>query len=213
MEQCSSREEIANSVTHGIGAGLSIAALILLLVLSWPGGDATRVISLAIYGATLILLYLASTLYHAARQARAKRLLRRMDHASIFLLIAGSYTPIALVGMGGTWGWTLFALIWTMAAGGVIFEMIFFDRYKRITVGFYIVMGWTALVAIKPMMELCPAGFLKWVFLGGVFYTGGVVFYVWRRLPYHHAIWHLFVLTGSGVHFFGVLFYLTRLHV
>jgi len=201
-------EEIANSITHGIGAALSIAALVLLVVFASQHKDAWRIVSFSIYGTTLFVLYLASTLYHAFTNKKVKHFFRLMDHSCIFLLIAGTYTPPTLIVMRGSWGWTLFTLIWAMAVGGLIFEAINIGKYKFISVAIYVVMGWLAIVAIKPMLETLPPGMFKWFLIGGLFYTSGIIFYAWKKIPYNHAIWHLFVLGGSITHFFGILFYL-----
>ena len=201
-------EEIANSITHGIGAILSIAALSVLVVFASQHKDAWRIVSFSIYGATLFLLYLTSTLYHAFTHEKLKKFFRLMDHSCIYLLIAGTYTPPTLIAMRGAWGWTLFGLIWTMAAAGLVFKVFNMGKYQFISVVIYIIMGWLAIIAIKPMLAALPAGMFAWFLAGGLFYTFGVVFYAWEELPYNHAIWHLFVLGGSITHFFGILFYL-----
>ena len=201
-------EEIANSITHGIGAILSIAALSILVVFASQHKDAWRIVSFSIYGATLFLLYLTSTLYHAFTHEKLKKFFRLMDHSCIYLLIAGTYTPPTLIAMRGAWGWTLFGLIWAMAAAGLVFKAFNMGKYQFISVVIYIIMGWLAIVAIKPMLAALPAGMFAWFLVGGLFYTFGVVFYAWEKLPYNHAIWHLFVLGGSITHFFGILFYL-----
>jgi hemolysin III len=206
-ESYSPGEEIANSVTHGIGVALAIAALSILVTLAGLYGDAWRVVSFSIYGATLILLYLASTLYHAFRSPRLKRFFKGLDHAAIFLLIAGTYTPFTLVTLRGPWGWTLFGLIWGFALAGIIFETLYLGRFKRLVVGFYIVMGWLVVIAIKPLLDALPVPGMVWLAAGGISYTFGVTFYSWKRLPFNHAIWHLFVLGGSVCHFFAILFY------
>lgn len=203
----SSGEELANALTHGIGAALSVAALAVLVTYAGLAGDPWRVVSFSIYGATLIALYLASTCYHALRAPRLKRLFRIFDHAAIFLLIAGTYTPIALVTLRGGWGWTLFGLIWGLAIAGLVLTIFFVDRYRLLTVAVYLGMGWLGVIAVKPMLRAMPTGGLIWLGLGGLAYSGGVVFYVWRRLPFNHAIWHVFVLGGSACHFFCFLFY------
>lgn len=202
-------EEIANAVTHGVGVALGIAALIILITYSGNYRDAWRVVCFSIYGASLILLYLASTLYHAFSNERIKHFFRMMDHSFIFLLIAGTYTPITLIAMRGIWGWVLFSLIWIMAVSGLIYEIIFLGRHKGVSLAIYGVMGWLAVIALKPMLNLLPAGLLVWMLAGGLLYTMGILFYVWKKLPYNHAIWHLFVLGGSVVHFFAVLTYLS----
>ena len=201
-------EEIAHSITHGIGAALSVAAMVLLIVFASQQRDAWRIVSFSIYGSTLFILYLASTLYHAFTNVKVKTFFRLMDHSSIFLLIAGTYTPITLIAMRGPWGWTLFGLIWTMALCGIIFETIYIGKHNFISLGIYISMGWLAVIAIKPMIDMLPDGMMKWIVIGGLLYTIGIIFYVWEKIPYHHAIWHLFVLGGSITHFFGMLFYL-----
>lgn len=202
-------EEIANSVTHGIGAALSIAALVLLVVFASLYGDMWRVVSFSIFGATLFILYLSSTLYHSFTNQKVKNFFNILDHTSIYLLIAGTYTPITLVSLRGPWGWTLFGLIWAMAIGGIITKIFLIGRYKALSVTFYIVMGWLVLIAIKPMLEVVPRGLLIWLLIGGVCYTLGVIFYAIKKVPYFHFVWHLFVLGGSISHFLGMLFYLT----
>lgn len=202
-------EEIANSITHGIGALLSIAALIALLLHTSGYGDSWQMASFTIYGVSLFTLYLASCLYHSVRGEKLKKIFRHFDHSAIFLLIAGTYTPVLLIAMRGPWGWTLFAMIWIMAVAGLIYELICLGRYKWISLAIYIAMGWLAIIAIKPMMVMLPDGLLHWIVFGGLLYTGGIVFYVWKRLPFNHAIWHLFVLGGSTLHFVGIWLHLT----
>ncbi len=201
-------EEIANSITHGIGAALSVAALVLLVVFASQHKDTFRIISFTIYGISLFALYLASTLYHAFTNEKVKHFFRIMDHSCIFILIAGTYTPPTLIAMRGSWGWTLFTIIWAIAVGGMIFETINIGKYKIISVIIYMSMGWLAIIALNPMLEALPPGMFKWFLAGGLFYTSGIIFYAWKRIPYNHAIWHLFVLGGSITHFFGILFYL-----
>jgi len=202
-------EEIANSITHGIGAGLSIAALVILAVLASRRGDAWRIVSFSIYGATLILLYLSSTLYHSFVNSKIKNFFRILDHSAIYLLIAGTYTPVTLTLMRGAWGWTLFGLAWTMAIGGIIITALLLDKLKALLVLSYVVMGLLVVIAIKPMIQMVPKGMIAWLLIGGACYILGIIFYLWKRLPYHHPIWHLFVLGGSISHFLGILFYLT----
>jgi len=202
-------EEIANSITHGIGAGLSIAALVILVVLASKRGDAWRIVSFSIYGATLILLYLSSTLYHSFVNPKIKNIFRILDHSTIYLLIAGTYTPVTLTLMRGAWGWTLFGLAWAMAIGGIIITTLLLDKLKALLVLSYVVMGLLVVIAIKPMIHMVPRGMIIWLFIGGACYILGIIFYLWKRLPYHHPIWHLFVLGGSISHFLGILFYLT----
>jgi len=202
-------EEIANSITHGIGAGLSIAALVILVVLASRRGDAWRMASFSIYGTTLFLLYLSSTLYHGFLDSKIKNIFRILDHSAIYLLIAGTYTPITLTLMRGAWGWTLFGLAWAIAIGGIIVTALLLDKLKVLLVSSYVVMGLLVFIAIKPMIQMLPRGMIIWLFIGGGCYILGIIFYLWKRLPYHHTIWHLFVLAGSISHFLGILFYLT----
>ena len=201
-------EELANTITHGIGVGLSIAGLVLLVVRAAMHGDAWQVVSFSIYGSSLILLYLASTLYHGFRSERIKRVLRLLDHSAIYLLIAGTYTPFVLVTLRGPWGWTLFGIIWGLAILGVTFKLIFGHKYEMLSTVFYVLMGWVVIIAIKPLIAALPAGGLAWLVAGGLAYTGGVVFYAWEKLPFNHAIWHGFVLAGSLFHFLSVWWYL-----
>lgn len=202
-------EEVANTVTHGIGVGLSIAGLVLLVVRAALYGDVWQVVSFSIYGSSLILLYLASTLYHGFQSKRIKRILRIFDHSAIYLLIAGTYTPFVLIALRGAWGWTLFGIIWGLAILGVSFKLIFGTKYEIVSTIFYVAMGWVVIIAIKPLIAALPFGGLMWLVAGGLAYTGGVVFYVWEKLPFNHAIWHGFVLAGSLFHFFSVWLYLS----
>lgn len=206
-ENYSVGEEIAHAVTHGIGIPLSIAALAILVAFSALYGDAWHVVSTAIYGATLILLYTASTLYHGIPHLGAKRVLQQLDHAAIFLLIAGTYTPFTLVSLRGTWGWTLFGLVWGIAVLGLYIELWGSSKLRRWSLLLYLGMGWLIIIAIKPMLASVETGGLLLLLAGGLSYTLGAVFYAWERLSYNHAIWHLFVLAGSILHFFSILFY------
>ena len=200
-------EEIANGITHGIGAMLSVAGLTVLVVLAAIYGDAWRIVSFSIYGASLVLLYTASTLYHAIQHPDAKRIFRIMDHAAIYLLIAGTYTPITLVNMRGPWGWSIFGFVWAVAIIGIIFKTMYTGRYDKISTAAYVLMGWICLIGLKEMLVAIPPGGLVWLVAGGVCYTVGVIFYAWQKLPFNHAIWHLFVLGGSMCHFFAILFH------
>jgi hemolysin III len=202
-------EEIANSITHGIGAALSIVALVLLVVFSSRYGDIWRIVSFSIYGSTLFFLYLASTLYHSFTNRRIKSFFRILDHSSIYLFIAGTYTPVTLVSMRGPWGWTIFGLIWAMAIGGIVAKIFLIGKYKIVSVLLYVVMGWLIIIAFKPMLQMVPKGLIIWLFIGGVCYTLGLIFYSSKKMPYFHFIWHLFVLGGSVSHFLGMLLYLT----
>jgi hemolysin III len=200
-------EEIANAITHGIGTAASIAGLAVLATVSATRGDAWHVVSVSIFGATLVLLYTASTLYHGLPLGRAKAVFRVLDHSAIYLLIAGTYTPFALVSLRGPWGWSVLGVIWGCAVVGIVLRTAFGSRWRVAPVIFYVAMGWAGVVAIRPMIAAVPARGLALVALGGLAYTFGIVFYAWRRLPYHHAVWHLFVLAGSALHYFAVLLY------
>ena len=201
-------EEIANGVTHGIGAGLSIAGLTLLVVLAVLNGNIYQIVSFSIYGATLIILYLASTLYHSFPNPDVKRVFKIIDHAAIFLLIAGTYTPFLLVGVRGALGWTLLVIVWGLAILGVSLKALFIHRYQKLSVLAYVLMGWLSVVVVKELMANIPVGGLVWLGAGGVVYTVGVIFYALKQIKYTHTIWHLFVLGGSICHYFAVLFYL-----
>lgn len=198
-------EEVASSVTHGVGWLLSVAGLITLVAVAAKTGGALRVASCAVFGTSLILLYASSTLYHALPSERAKRIFRVFDHSAIFLLIAGTYTPISLVAIGGTWGWSVFGSIWLLAAAGILLSTVAHGRWRWLSITLYVTMGWLAVVAIKPLVASLDARSLALVVAGGLAYTLGLVFYAWKRLPYSHAIWHVFVLAGSVLHFFAVL--------
>ncbi|MFA0960225.1 hemolysin III family protein [Roseivirga sp. BDSF3-8] len=200
-------EEIANSVTHGIGAGLSIAGLVVLVVLAVINGDAWHVVSVSIYGTSLVLLYLASTLYHSVLKPKAKRQLKILDHAAIYLLIAGTYTPFMLVNLRGPWGWSLLGTVWGLAIAGIVFKIFFIGRFERLSLAIYLLMGWLCVIAARPMITEIPTGGLIWLALGGVFYSLGVIFYRWEMLRFNHAIWHLFVLAGSICHYFAILLF------
>lgn len=201
-------EEIFNSVTHGIGTLLSIAALVLLIVFAAIKGNAWHVVSYTIFGSTLVLLYLSSTLYHSFTKEKIKNLFVRFDHAAIFLLIAGTYTPFVLTALRGPLGWTLFGIIWALAITGVVIRSIYLTRFRKLMVGIYLAMGWMFLAAIVPMINNLPSTSLLFLFIGGGCYSVGVIFYAWRNLKYGHGIWHLFVLAGSIMHFFSVLYML-----
>lgn len=200
-----SAEELANSLTHGAGLMLSMAGFMVLVVLAAMRGSAWRVVSCAVYCSTLICLYTASTLYHSMRARRLKRLLRICDHSAIYLLIAGTYTPFLLVNLRGSWGWSLFAVIWGLAMAGILFKVWFVEHFSVLSTAVYLLMGWLALIAVKPMLLSVPHSGLLWLLVGGVLYTVGVVFYAWKKVPYNHAIWHGFVLAGSACHYVAVL--------
>ena len=205
-------EEIANSITHGIGVVLSIAGLSVLTSYASVLGNAWHIVSCSIYGTTQILLYTASTLYHSITHPRAKSVFRVLDHSAIFLLIAGTYTPFTLVNLRGPWGWAICSIVWGIAIVGISLRAFFLRktlmRQKAVWTALpYVAMGWIAIIGIKPMFESVASGGIVLLFAGGLAYTVGSVFYVWKRIPFNHAIWHLFVMAGSAFHFFAVLFY------
>ena len=198
----SAGEEIANTITHGLGVLLAIVALVVLVAGAAQLGDPWRVVSFSLYGASLIALYLASTLYHAIPGAKAKDWLKRCDHAAIFALIAGTYTPILLVTLRGPLGWTMAGILWGVMAVGITMKFLFIHRFQRLLLGAYVAMGWAALFVLHALWQRLSGAAIGWLVAGGAVYTVGVGFYVWKRLPYGHAIWHLFVLGGSACHFF-----------
>ena len=203
-------EEIAHSITHGAGAVLSALGLVLLVLRAVQTGDPWRIASFAIFGAALIVLYTASSIYHALRPPRARRVFKILDHGAIYLLIAGSYTPFLLVSLRGAWGWSLFGIVWGLAAAGILFKVFYAGRFKLASTLIYLGMGWLIVVAITPVLAAVPPGALLWLLAGGLFYSGGTVFYLWRGMKYHHAVWHAFVLAGSFCHFWAVYDYLGR---
>jgi hemolysin III len=201
------REEIASSVTHGVGILLAIAGLAVLVAFATLHGDAWHVASCSIFGAALILCFTTSTLYHSIQIERIKHTLRALDHAAIFVLIAGTYTPFLLVNLRGAWGWSLLAVIWGLTFAGIGLRLFLKGRLHGLIVSIYVAMGWIVVVAAQPMLERVGTGGLVLLAMGGLAYTAGVAFYKWKRLPYNHAIWHGFVLAGAALHFFAVLFY------
>ena len=200
-------EEIANSITHGIGVILAIAALGVLVAFSSLYGNVWHIVSVCVYGTTLILLYTASTLYHSIQHQRAKSILQTLDHSAIFLLIAGTYTPFTLVSLRGPWGWSLFGVIWGLAIMGMLFQLSKQKHWRTASIILYIGMGWAVIVAIKPLIANVATGGIVFLVLGGVAYTSGLLVYRRKQLKYHHAVWHLFVLTGSILHFVAILKY------
>lgn len=201
----SRREELVNAVTHGLGVALSAAGLVLLIVLSSLQGTVWHVISFTLFGATMLVLYTASTLLHSFPDGRVKNVFEVLDHASIYLFIAGTYTPFLLVALRGPLGWSLFGIVWGIAAGGTVFKAFFVKKFLFLSTLFYVAMGWLIVFAWSPLKEAIPYESLLLLAGGGVLYTVGTVFYVWRSFPYHHAVWHLFVLAGSVLHYFSVL--------
>jgi len=198
-------EELANSLTHGVGLALSIAGFVALLTLAAVRGSTLHLVACGVYGATLVALYAASTFYHGCREPRRKRLLRMVDHCAIFLLIAGTYTPFTLVALPAGWGWTMFAVVWTMAIVGIVFKIFFLGRFPKVGLAMYLGMGWLGVIAVIPVLDHLPTSGLLLMAAGGLFYTSGVWFFVRDHLPYRHAVWHLFVLAGSACHYFAVL--------
>lgn len=200
-------EEIANAATHGVGLVASIAAVPVLVLTAMAGGDPYRLAGAIVFAATLVALYAASTLYHAVPPSRAKDVLQVVDHSAIYLLIAGSYTPFTIGVLRGAWGWTLFGIVWGLAALGVLFKTTLGVRFEKTSTALYLLMGWLAIVAVRPFMAVLPSAGLWWLVAGGLCYTGGVVFFVWERPRFSHAVWHLFVLAGSACHYWAVLRY------
>lgn len=200
-------EEWLNSVTHGIGAALAIAGLVAMLVVSVSQGDPWKIVSASLYGSTLILMFLSSTLYHAISHAKARAILRQADHLAILYLIAGSYTPFTLVTLNGVWGWSIFGVVWGLTLVGTVLQLSPARHIKALMVTLYLLMGWVVVVAIKPLMANLAAGGLTLLVAGGIAYSVGVIFYVNKRIPLNHAIWHLFVLAGAALHFLAVFLY------
>jgi len=198
-------EEIANSVSHGVGLLAAVVAAPILVLSAVRHDGAARIVGASVFAATMVLLYLTSTLYHALPGNRAKRVFRVLDHAAIFLMIAGTYTPFTLGVLRGTWGWTLFGLVWGLALAGVVLTAVGGGRYPKFTTGLYLAMGWLILIAVKPLWLRVPSWGLFWLFAGGFAYTVGVVFYAAKRVRYSHFVWHLFVLAGTACHFIAVL--------
>ncbi len=202
----SREEEILNALTHALGAALGLAGLIYLVTAAVMTGDPWKILSFSVFGITLVILYTMSTLYHFAKNERIKNFLHILDHASIYLLIAGTYTPIALVTMRGVWGWSIFGVIWGLALTGITAKIFYTGRFNGLSTALYLAMGWLIVIAIKPLLTQMPMEGLYWFLAGGISYSLGTIFYSWKSLPYHHAVWHLFVLGGSAFHFFGVYF-------
>jgi hemolysin III len=200
-------EELANTITHGAGLIASIIATVFLVMIANGQNDAGKILVGTIYGSSLILLYTASTLFHSIQSPRAKYYLKIFDHAAIYILIAGSYTPFTLYAVKGFWGEMMLYIIWTIASVGVIFKLFFVNRFKYFSTALYLGMGWLALFAIQPLFENLPFGGLFLLIAGGLSYSVGVIFFLWEKLPFSHAIWHLFVLGGSVCHFFAILLF------
>jgi hemolysin III len=207
MDRLAFREEVANSISHGLGLVLAIVAVPILMLAAVRAGSVHFIVGASVFGGTMILLYLASTLYHSLTHEAAKAVCRVFDHLAIFLLIAGTYTPFSLGVLRGPWGWSLLAVIWTLAIVGITLKIRRRTRHSRITIVLYVIMGWLAIVAVKPMVMLIPVPGILLIFAGGIAYTGGLAFFALERIRYNHFIWHLFVIAGTTCHFFAVLWY------
>ncbi len=198
-------EEIFNSISHGVGALLAAAGTVILIIVSAIYNDAWAVVSSAIYGGSLIILYTMSTLYHAITNDRAKSFFRIMDHNTIFFLIAGTYTPITLVPLRGPLGWVLFGIVWGAAAVGIVFNSIDLEKFRKPSVVCYILMGWVIVIAVKPMLETVNTLSLLFLLIGGLFYTVGIIFYAVKKVRYFHSVWHLFTVAGSVFQYFSIM--------
>jgi hemolysin III len=203
-------EEVANSLIHGTGALLAVAGLVPLTLTAVAEGGTRRIVGCSVFGVALVLLYATSTLYHALTHARAKQVLRALDHSAIFLLIAGTYTPFTLVSLRGPWGWSLFGVVWGLAVLGVTLRLALRRHPTALFMAIYLAMGWCVLVALHPLTRALSASGLALLVTGGLLYSAGVAFYLWRRLRFHHAIWHGFVLAGSVFHYFAILLNVAR---
>ncbi len=201
------REEMANSISHGVGFLAAVAATPILVIAAVQRGSVAVIVGVSIFAFTMLLLYITSTIYHALAENKAKRVFRILDHSAIFLLIAGTYTPFTLGVLRGGWGWTLFGLVWGLAVAGVVLASIGDTRYKRLSMGLYLAMGWLIIIAVKPLLLNLPSWGLFWLLAGGLAYTAGVPFYLAKRLRYAHLVWHLFVIAGTTLHFIAVLKY------
>jgi hemolysin III len=205
-------EELANSITHGFGLLLATAGTVALVVLASLHGTARHIVTCSIYSGTLIFMYAASTVYHSVQHARMKHVLRVIDHSAIYLLIAGTYTPFTLVTLRGGWGWTLFGIVWGLSVVGIVWKAIFIRRFAIVSGVIYVLMGWMVVIAAKPLLQRVPPGAIAWLVAGGIAYTAGLVFFASKRIPHHHAIWHVFVLVGSICHYIAVLLYVVPRH-
>ncbi len=207
MKDHALREEIANSISHGLGLVLAIVAVPVLVLAAMRGGNVAFLVGVSVFGGTMVLLYLASTLYHSLTHEAAKAVCRVFDHTAIFLLIAGTYTPFSLGVLRGPWGWSLLAIVWALAIIGITLKINKRTRHSRISIALYVIMGWLAIVAVKPIVMLIPVPGILLIFAGGIAYTGGLAFFAAQRIRYNHFIWHLFVIAGTTCHFFAVLWY------
>ncbi|HKV40633.1 MAG TPA: hemolysin III family protein [Blastocatellia bacterium] len=204
-ERIAELEEVVNSITHGVGLVLSVVGFTVLVILCVMHGTRWQMVGCSIYGASLVSLYTASTLYHSLKSPRAKRVLKVLDHAAIYLLIAGTYTPFTLISLRGHWGWTLFGLVWGLSLIGVVFKCFYAHRFQIVSTLVYVAMGWLGLFAIKPLLLFVQTGAVLWLLAGGLLYTAGLFFFAQPKLRYAHGIWHVFVLAGSTCHFIAVV--------
>lgn len=207
MENLAFREEVANSISHGLGLVLAIVAAPILVIAAVRAGNVPFIVGVSVFGGTMVLLYLASTLYHSLTHEAAKNICRLFDHTAIFLLIAGTYTPFSLGVLRGPWGWSMLAVVWTLAIVGITLKINKRTRHSRISIVLYVIMGWLAVVAVKPIVMLIPVPGILLILAGGIAYTGGLAFFASERIRYNHFIWHLFVIAGTTCHFFAVLWY------
>nr|WP_237728756.1 hemolysin III family protein [Bacillus halotolerans] len=204
------KEEIANAITHGIGVFLSIPALVFLIIFAANYGSAWDIVSFTIFGVSMLLLYLSSTLLHSIQHKKTKDILEIIDHSAIYVLIAGTYTPFLLGPLKGTLGFTLLIIVWALALGGIVFKIFFVKRFIILSTLMYLLMGWLMIIAVKPLYASLTGSGFSLLLLGGLLYSAGTIFYIWRKIPFHHAIWHSFVLGGSAAMFFCVLFYCVK---
>ena len=200
-------EEFFNRITCAAGLCLSVAGLVVLVILASLHGDPRRIVSLSIYGASLVFLFTCATLYHSFQDKKTKHVLEILDHSAIYILIAGTYTPFALVTLKGAWGWSLFGVVWGLALAGTVFKIFFVKKFKVFSVTLYLLMGWLAVVALQPLTQRLAAGGVLWLAGGGIIFSLGVFFYTHKKLPFQHAVWHLFVLMGCACHFFSIFYY------
>ncbi|WP_407672846.1 PAQR family membrane homeostasis protein TrhA [Pectinatus frisingensis] len=206
-------EEKINAITHGIGTFFAVIALVLLILQAYFSGGRWQMIAAIVYGVSLVLLYLASTLYHSFSRQHVKSVLKFFDHAAIYILIAGNYTPFTLIPLHGKFGWSIFALVWGLALVGIIFKIFFVKRFKYFSTICYLLMGWMAVLMVKPLLAVLPAAAIYWLVAGGILYTIGTVFYLDKQIPYNHAVWHLFVIGGSVSHFISIFKYVMPIPV
>ena len=210
LQYQSRKEDVASSIIHGLGVVFSFVGLVLLIIFGRKNGDIWSVVSFSVFGVTLIFLYLSSFLFHGVKNLKFQEFFRRCDYIGIFLLIAGTYTPITLIYLRDSWGWILFGLVWFLALVGIILRIIFTNKIEFILAIMYVLMGWIIIIAIKPSLELIPAGVFNWLLIGGASYMVGLAFLSWKKLPFHHALWHLFVLGGSSAHFLGMFLHIGK---